>query len=116
MKSLGFKNSFGNYDTEDSYDGLTWWYGKSSTAYFENNLSEDYPYLSIAQYHKTGRGKIYLNKNLYPISYEKKGSEANYKKMKVIDSYLVNNEISPLHTWTASELLLFLLDETGNFK
>ena len=116
MKSLGFKNSFANYDTEDSYDGLTWWYGKSSTAYFENNLSEDYPYLSIAQYHKTGRGKIYLNKNLYPISYEKKGSEANYKKMKVIDSYLVNNEISPLHTWTASELLLFLLDETGNLK
>ena len=116
IKELGLDDYFVYDDLYDSYDGLTWWFGKDSSAYFEENLSDDFPYLAIAQYHKTGKGKIYLNDSLYPISYERYGSEADYSGMKVIDDYFVENKLSPVHSWTASEFLLFLLDETGDLK
>lgn len=116
LKSLKIDGKFKYDDIEDSYDALTWWDGQNSNVYFDSNISEPYPYLSLAQYHKSGKGIIFLNKHLYPLSYEKEGSEANYKKMKVLDDYYVTNKLSPTHTWTASEFLLFLLDETGNLK
>lgn len=115
LKSLNVKNSLSIVDNKDNYDALTWWNGKNSNTYFPELLSANYPYLSLAQYHKSGKGKIYLNKNIYPLSYEKQGSEANYKNMDILNNYYVTNKISPLHTWSASEMLLFLLDETGNF-
>lgn len=116
LKSLKMDGKFKYDDVEDSYDAFTWWNDKNSDVYFDNNVSELYPYLSLAQYHKSGKGIIFLNRYLYPLSYEKEGSEANYEKMNVVDEYYVTNKISPTHTWTASEFLLFLLDETGNLK
>ena len=116
LESLKMDGKFKYDDIEDSYDALTWWDDKDSNVYFESNISELYPYLSLAQYHKSGKGIIYLNRHLYPLSYEKEGSEANYENMEVVDGYYNTNKISPTHTWTASEFLLFLLDETGNLK
>jgi hypothetical protein len=29
---------------------------------------------------------------------------------------MANNKISPVHTWAASELLLWILDETNDLK
>ena len=116
LSSLNIDNKFNYKKEKDSYDALTWWYGKDSNTYYESNLNESYPYLSLAQYHKTGKGVIYLNKHLYPLSYEKNGSEADYENMYIIDKYYTDNKISPTHTWAASEFLLFLLDETGDLK
>lgn len=39
-------------------------------------------------------------------------SHANYDIYSGLDFYMKDEKISPLHTWSASELLLFIMDET----
>ncbi len=99
----------------DRYNSTAWWANQTNKNKLPTmNSSKQFPYLSWAQYHTIKKGKIFSNVNFYPLSWEQNASQADYSKMKVIDDYFVNNKISPVHTWMASEMLLFLLDDTGD--
>lgn len=101
---------------EDSYSSMTWWSNYEYSKEKELEGSREYPYLSYASRHKLKQGDIVLNNNLYPLSWEQYASEANYKNNYKINYYFVNQKISPLHTWSAAELLLFLMDETSDLN
>lgn len=110
------KYNFITSNEEDGYAQLAWW---SDNIVDENILASEnpyFPYLSLATYHKVGKGTITLNGSIYPLSWERGASEAKYQNMKIVGDYYADNAISPLHVWTASELLLLILDETGNLK
>lgn len=99
----------------DGYSKMAWW-SNYKMASEPSKADLNYPYLSLAKRHNSHQGTIAVNKNIYPLSWEKVASQANYSKVDIIDSALADNKISPTHTWTASEMLLMLLDDTGNLN
>lgn len=108
--NLGKDFSFSIDNLNDEYGILTWWMD-NKVSNKKYTADDNFPYLSIASFHKTRKGKFPLNNSIYPLSWERNASEANYSKMQVLDDYYTVNRLSPLHTWTASELLLLLMDE-----
>lgn len=101
---------------EDSYSKMAWWSDYKIKNNEEQVLSDDYPYLSYATYHKTKNISVPLNISVYPMSWEKNASEAKYNEYDKIDLNMSYENISQIHSWSSSELLLLLLDETGNLK
>ncbi len=107
---LNLKFDFDLDNLDDEYYKLSWWSNYTSKKKVNNYLSVDFPYLTIAGYHKTKTGKIPLNENIYPLSWERNASCADYGKVLFLDEYYAENRISPTHVWSASELLLLLLE------
>ena len=101
---------------EDSYSKMAWW---SDYELKDNNpyqVSEEYPYLSYAANHKMNNSIIPLNENNYPLTWESYASQANYENYYTLDKVMSYSKTSPIHSWSASELLLWLMDETGNLN
>lgn len=114
IKSLGMEFKFNYNNLNDNYSNLAWWNNKNAMVI---NNSKDYPYLSWANFHANNKqSEVFVNNKLYPLSYEKNASQANYKKLNIINDEFSKNKISPTHVWTASEMLLFILDETHNLN
>ena len=116
LESLGKKYIYDLPQLVDDYASTAWWSNDFKPNNYILNLGSEYPYLIYANYHTNKNGTIPLSSSIYPLSWEKNASEAKYDKMTILDDYYYNNKISPLHTWSASELLLLLLDETNNLK
>ena len=114
MNSINREFKFNIDSVYDDYAQMAWWSGYKDSNKEEQKASINYPYLSWASFHTLKKGKLPMNENLYPLSWEMKASEANYDNMSILSDKLKNKKISPLHTWTASEMLLTILDETGN--
>ncbi len=117
IESVGKKFKFDiNAIQEDTYSRMAWW-SSYKVKYNDKLLGNiNYPYLSYANRHKMNYGDIVVSANYYPLSWEKYGSEADYSKIKIIDSKFEKLQISPTHTWAASELLLFLISEDVNLN
>ena len=119
IESIGKKYKFDlSTIPEDNYSKMAWWSNYELKDKSPYQLSEEYPYLSYAANHKMHNSTIPMNENSYPLSWESYASQANYDNYFEIDRIMNYSKISPLHSWSASELLLWLLDETGdlNFK
>lgn len=101
---------------EDNYSRLAWWSDYKVKGYKEPRTTEEYPYLSIAEYHNMKTGSIPINISLYPMSWERNGTEANYQNYDKIDTVMTNERLSQVHSWSSAEFLLLLLDDTGNLK
>ena len=114
IESIGGVFEFDISSISDEYGVLTWWSNHNRDIKYHKYTSYDFPYLQMASYHKLEKGKFVVNKDLYPLSWEANASEANYQNMHILDDYYVKSRISPTHVWAASEMLLFLLDETGD--
>ena len=100
---------------KDNYSAMCWW--SNYTAFGDNEGSIEYPYLTAAKYHKLRKGRIIVNSNNYPLSWEKNASKANYDNYLNINvNDLAYDKISELHSWSAGELLLLLLDDSGNLN
>lgn len=117
IESLGKEFKFDIDEIEeDEYTSMAWWSTKNVSAKTAMESSKNYPYLSFATRHKLNNGKIAVNSNLYPLSWEKEASQADYSKFNDLDINLANTKISPLHSWAASEMLLFIMDETNDLE
>lgn len=100
---------------QDGYSKMAWWSDYQVEAR-DGDASKEFPYLSYAERHKGKIGQITINKNLYPLSWEIGGSQAKYENYKGIDDQMISLRTSPLHSWSSSELLLLLLEETGDYQ
>ena len=107
---LNLEFNFDIKNLDDDYFKLCWWSDYESEKKINNYLSVDFPYLTTAVYHKTKTGRIILNENIYPLSWERNASCADYGRVIFLDIYYAENRISPTHVWSASELLLLLLE------
>ena len=116
IESVGKKYNFTLPIQIDDYSYTAWWSKNIKDSNYVIKMSDNYTYLLYANYHTTKKADIPLNNYVYPLSWEKDASEANYDNMNVLGDYYKNNKISPLHTWAASELLLLLLDDTNDLK
>lgn len=117
IESVGRKFKFDlSSIPEDEYSKMAWWSSYEVKNKTPNVVSINYPYLSMAERHKLGVGTIAINSNLYPLSWEKDASQAKYENYSELDNTFANLRLSPLHTWEASEMLLFLLEETNDLK
>ena len=90
---------------------MAWW-SSYNTNIQQPIESSAYPYLSYASRHKLGLGEITMNSDVYPLSWEIDASQANYGNYDGLDNEMKTSKISPLHIWSASELLLWIMDET----
>ena len=99
---------------EDDYSKGAWWSDYNTSKFNNTNSNYEYPYLSYAIRHSKKEGNIIMNRELYPLSWEVNASHANYDNYSGLDFYMKDSRISPLHTWSAAELLLFIMDETDN--
>ena len=98
---------------KDYYYKMAWWSDyEVEDRTFE--VSIEYPYLSVAAYHKLKEGTIPFNCDIYPLSWEIRASQANYENYKDLDMVTYSSSVSPLHSWSGAELLLLLLDETND--
>jgi len=109
IESIGGRFNFDIDGLSDNYSRSCWWSDIDINGNYE--VSQEYPYLTTAYRHKLKEGKVVVNKALYPLSWEKAASEAKYENMVIVNSDYKNSKVSPVHSWTASELLLFILDE-----
>ena len=116
IESIGKKFNFKIPNAVDDYVPLAWWSDLIETSNYEAGLNLNYPYLSYGYYHASKKGLIPVSNKLYPLSWEKSASEANYDNMSILDIYYSASNISPLHSWASSELLLLLLDDTNDLK
>lgn len=101
---------------EDSYSKMAWWSDYKTSNNSGETMSEDYPYLTYAKYHKIKNGDIPLNISIYPMTWEKNASQAKYENYDKVDEIMHYENISQVHSWSTSELLLLLLDDTKDLK
>ena len=117
MESLGKKYPFDLESIpEDKYTKMAWWSNYEPEDMYPESIQIENPYLSYAFLHKVGKGPIPLNKNLYPLSWETDAKHAHYYKLEARIPELGRSSVSSPHTWSASELLLLILEETGDLQ
>lgn len=116
INKLGEKYEFSKDVPTTTYTSLAWW-DPDGCLPSDYEAQTNYPYLDWAKGHCShDTHNIYVNSDVYPMSWESNASEAKYQQMDILSSYYVDNRISPTHVWTASEMILFLLDENGVLK
>ncbi len=111
LKSLGLPDPYLIPKAYDSYSSLFWWDYKSQHvdgAKFEDSNSTNYPYLVWAEDHFYGENRGIVTNRDYPLSWESHASDAHYPGLKNLDERLIQDKLSPPHTWHAAEMFLLL--------
>ena len=73
--------------------------------------SDDYPYLTWAGAHTTGRPLGKLADRDYPLTWEARASQADYQGMRIVSTAFVDATLCAPHTWHAAEAFLLLHDQ-----
>jgi hypothetical protein len=111
LRCLGLDDLYEVPQVADNYAALFWWDFKAKDRPGQEVIeSDDYPYLTWAGSHYAGLRKGKLSDQDYPLTWEAKASQADYRGMKVIDEAYVEARLCTPHTWHAAEALLYLLE------
>jgi hypothetical protein len=111
LRCLGLDDLYEVPQVADRYAALFWWDYKANDRPGQEVIeSDDYPYLTWAGSHYAGLRKGKLSDQDYPLTWEAKASQANYRGMKVIDEAYLEARLCTPHTWHAAEALLYLLE------
>ncbi len=74
--------------------------------------AEPYPYLNWANAHFYGDPPPEpIEADSFPLTREGKGSEANYRRMRIVAPDFATARVCSPHTWHGAEIFLYLLDE-----
>lgn len=114
LKALGLPDPYKIPVQFDSYSSLLWWDYKDEHVdgkRFDKGSSTNYPYLVWADDHFYGETNGIVTNRDYPLSWEARASEANYEGLKLLDESLVQQKLSPPHTWHAAEMFLLLFGQ-----
>jgi hypothetical protein len=111
LAALGLDDPYEVHAVSDSYASLAWWAdhreGPSDRAVIS---SDDYPYLTWAAAHATGKPLGKLSDRDYPLTWEANASQAHYEGMRVVDPVYVKARLCTPHTWHAAEVFLDLIE------
>jgi hypothetical protein len=111
LKSMKIPDKYIIPDIADNYSALFWWdYKEHYVPGVDANDRKRYSYLGWACDHFHGEKKSPISNRDYPLTWEIKASQANYKGMATVDSTYVHEQNSSPHTWHASEIFLYLLE------
>lgn len=115
LKSLNLPDNYQIPQVYDSYSSLFWWdYKKEHVPgnRFDEESSQNYPYLVWAEDHFFGENKGIVTNQDYPLSWQAHASDAYYPGLQVLNEGLAREKLSPPHTWHAAEMFLLLLDSS----
>lgn len=111
LRSLGLEDPYAVPQVTDAYATLFWW------AYREDDMpdqpvlvSDDYPYLTWAGCHYSGKRLGKISDRDYPLTWEAKASQAQYDGMNRVAPSYAEQEICTPHTWHAAEAFLYLFE------
>ena len=109
LTCLGLDDVYEVPQVVDSYATLFWWAYKAEDRPGQQVIeSNDYPYLTWAGSHCDGLKKGKLSDQDYPLTWEAKASQADYRGMGVIDQTYVEARLCTPHAWHAVEAFLYL--------
>lgn len=111
LRALGLPDPYTIPKVADSYSALFWMDYKDSYVAGKDHENRDaYPYLGWACDHFHGTRKSPLGNRDYPLTWEQKASEADYRPLAIIDPIYVSEKLSAPHTWHGAEAFLYLLE------
>jgi len=111
LKALGLDDPYEVPQAADSYASLFWWAYKGEDRPGQEVIeSDDYPYLTWAGSHYAGLKKGKLGDRDYPLTWEAKASQADYRGMDLIGPAYAEAKLCTPHTWHAAEAFLYLLE------
>lgn len=110
LKKLKMVDPYTIPSVKDDYSSLFWWDYKDSYVPCEEYTDNLYPYLGWARDHFKETKTSAISNHDYPLTWETNASEADYKKLSVLDDVYVLKKTSAPHTWHASEIFLYLTD------
>jgi len=113
MKRLGLDYSkYKVPNISDSYGSLIWF--DNVEGKMTSNINDRWQYLYFANLHYN-KQKIEYKNTQYPISNEIQPSKANLESMSIISPNFTGAKVIAPHSWSASEMFLYLLDvDRGN--
>lgn len=115
LRSLGLRDPYSIPKAADSYGALFWMdYRYAHVAGHDADNRGDYPYLGWACDHFHGVAKSPLGNRDYPLTWERRASQAHYEGMKAIDAVYAEQKLSVPHTWHAAEAFLRFLAEPSD--
>ena len=111
LRSLGLDDPYTFPQVADSYAALCWWAFQGDDRPGQELIeSDDYPYLTWAGSHYSGKHKGKLGDRDYPLTWEAKASQASYRGMDIISPVYAEVKLCTPHTWHAAEAFLYLLE------
>lgn len=111
LARLGMKDPYSIPPVEDNYSSLFWWDYTGEHVAGNEWRNPDYPYIGWARDHFYGSRKGLISDRIYPLTWERKASQANYEGMELIDTVFLAQKLATPHTWHASEIFLYLIDK-----
>ncbi len=112
LRALGLRDQYRIPTTPDKYSEMFWW------AFLDDGppLSRpfdvpDYPYLDWARDHRTGSRQGAVSETIYPLTWEARASQGNYRGMEAVSKVYSDAHVSVPHSWHSAEVFLYLLLE-----
>lgn len=110
LRALGLKDSYRIPTTPDKYSDMFWWGFLDEGPPLSNPFdAPEYPYLDWARDHRAGSSQGPLTDALYPLTWETKASQANYRGMERLSNLYSDAHVSVPHSWHSAEMFLYLL-------
>ncbi len=107
---LGLGDPYSIPRIPDNYSSLFWWDYRTEHIAGDEWRNANYPYIGWARDHFYGQKNGLISDRIYPLTWEKDASQADYEGMELIHTEYVGQKMAAPHTWHASEIFLYLLD------
>ena len=110
LKALELDDPYSIPRVPDNYSSLFWWDYKEEHMGGNEGRDAKYPYIGWARDHFYGQKNGLISDRIYPLTWEKEASQADYEGMRLVYPEYVVEKIAAPHTWHASEIFLYMLD------
>ncbi|MCD6416891.1 MAG: hypothetical protein J7M08_09390 [Planctomycetes bacterium] len=118
LRALGLEDDFEAPAVFDSYGAAFWMDFKEQHVdgpRFGPRMAQLGPYLTWAEAHFHGDDPpIEIGELKTPLTWERDTSEAEYWRMSILSSELVESRVCTPHAWHAAEMFLYFLDGPGS--
>ena len=114
LQALGIEDDITSIPVEfDSYARMFWMdrRGIETETEYQNDYNRLFPYLwwAVKHFENEAIDEEFLELS-YPMSWEKKASQAKYEQISQLSKVYADNKFSAPHTWHASEMFLYLIE------
>lgn len=112
LKAINKHSNINLQLSNDLYSSITWWNGQCNNG-IQMNPNYEQPFYTWAQKHCVNSSRTYMNKNIYPITWNKNIKTINYDAMKDLKFKINALNTSYTDSWTSSEILMYIYSIEG---